>query len=213
VTVGDPAGIGPEIALRTVVDPRVQRAAVPVIIGDVGTLERVRAVCRMRRRIRAVGSPGEARGKGAVEVLDLKNVDPAACPLGVVSAAAGRAAVEYVFKSIDLAMAGEIAAAVTAPLNKEAIRQAGHRRARAQRAGQAPAAGSRAAVAALAGAGGVEHGPAGAGDRVVRDRHVLPAEGAPRRTRARLDSDLLHGGSVAAPPLRRRPFSGRRGPA
>ena len=125
ITMGDPAGIGPEIALRTVVDPRVQRACIPVIIGDVGTLERVRAVCRVRRRIRAVGSPGEARGKGAVEVLDLKNVDPAACPVGVVSAAAGRAAVEYVFKSIDLAMAGEIAAAVTAPLNKEAMRRAG----------------------------------------------------------------------------------------
>ena len=108
ITMGDPAGIGPEIALRTVVDPRVQRACIPVIIGDVGTLERVRAVCRVRRRIRAVGSPGEARGKGAVEVLDLKNVDPAACPVGVVSAAAGRAAVEYVLKSVELATSGEI---------------------------------------------------------------------------------------------------------
>ncbi len=125
ITMGDPAGIGPEIALRTVGDPRVERACIPVIIGDGGSLERVRGICRARRRIRAVGSPREARGKGAVEVLDLKNVDPAACPVGVVSAAAGRAAVEYVFKSIELAMGGEIAAAVTAPLNKGAMRQAG----------------------------------------------------------------------------------------
>jgi 4-hydroxythreonine-4-phosphate dehydrogenase len=125
ITMGDPAGIGPEICLRTVADPRVQRAAVPVIIGDGGALERARGVCRLRRRIRAVASPGEARGKGAIEVLDLKNVDPAACPIGVVSAAAGRAAVEYVLKSVGLATSGEIAAAVTAPINKEAIRQAG----------------------------------------------------------------------------------------
>lgn len=125
ITMGDPAGIGPEICLRTAVDPRVQRAALPVIIGDRGALERVRAVSRVRRRIRPVGSPAEARGHGAVEVLDLKNVDLAACPLGVISAAAGRAAVEYVFRSIELATAGQIAAAVTAPLNKEAMRQAG----------------------------------------------------------------------------------------
>ncbi|HEV8662293.1 MAG TPA: 4-hydroxythreonine-4-phosphate dehydrogenase PdxA [Candidatus Methylomirabilis sp.] len=125
ITMGDPAGIGPEICLRTAVDPRVQRAAVPVIVGDRGALERVRAASRVRRRIRPVGSPAEARGDGAVEVLDLKNVDLAACPLGVVSAAAGRAAVEYVFRSIELATAGQIAAAVTAPLNKEAMRQAG----------------------------------------------------------------------------------------
>jgi 4-hydroxythreonine-4-phosphate dehydrogenase len=125
ITMGDPAGIGPEICLRTVVDPRVQRAAVPVIIGDGGALERVRVVCRVRRRIRAVASPGEARGEGAIDVLDLKNVDPAACRMGVVSAAAGRAAVEYVLKSVEIATSGEIAAAVTAPINKEAIRQAG----------------------------------------------------------------------------------------
>ena len=127
ITMGDPAGIGPEVALRTVVDQRVQRVCIPVIIGDGGALERVRAACRLRRRIRAVGSPGEARGSGAIEVLDLKNVDPVACPVGVVSAAAGRAAVEYVFKSVELAMAGDIAAAVTAPLNKEAMRRAGFR--------------------------------------------------------------------------------------
>lgn len=125
ITMGDPAGIGPEICLRTAVDPRVQRAAVPVIIGDRGALERVRSVSRLRRRIRAVGSPAEARGDGAVEVLDLKNVDLSACPVGLVSAAAGRAAVEYVLRSIELATAGQIAAAVTAPLNKEAMRQAG----------------------------------------------------------------------------------------
>jgi 4-hydroxythreonine-4-phosphate dehydrogenase len=125
VTMGDPAGIGPEICLRTVVDPRVQRAAIPVIIGDGGALERVRRISRVKRRMRTLASPDEARGDGGVEVLDLKNVDLAACPLGVVSAAAGRAAVEYVFKSIELAMAGQIAAAVTAPLNKEAMRLAG----------------------------------------------------------------------------------------
>lgn len=125
ITMGDPAGIGPEICLRAVVDPRVQRAALPVIIGDGGALERVRRVSRVTRRMRTIASPVEARGDGAVEVLDLKNVDLAACPPGVVSAAAGRAAVEYVFKSIELATSGQIAAAVTAPLNKEAMRRAG----------------------------------------------------------------------------------------
>src|SRR3712207_4584642 len=55
-----------------------------------------------------------------VTVLDLASADPAACPVGVESAAGGRAAVEAVLRGADLAMAGEIDAVVTAPLNKAA---------------------------------------------------------------------------------------------
>ncbi|MCI0409354.1 MAG: 4-hydroxythreonine-4-phosphate dehydrogenase PdxA, partial [Acidobacteria bacterium] len=62
---------------------------------------------------------------GILEVLDLKNIDAAACPPGVLSPQCGRAAVEYLYKAIDLAMTGELHGIVTAPLNKEAMIQAG----------------------------------------------------------------------------------------
>ena len=62
---------------------------------------------------------------GSVTLLDMANAAPEDCPIGQVSAAAGRAAVEYVFRACDLAMAGEVDAVVTAPLNKAAMNLAG----------------------------------------------------------------------------------------
>jgi 4-hydroxythreonine-4-phosphate dehydrogenase len=62
---------------------------------------------------------------GFLNLLDLQNADPRDCPIGQVSASSGRAAVEYVFTGCDLAMAGDVDALVTAPLNKAAMHEAG----------------------------------------------------------------------------------------
>jgi 4-hydroxythreonine-4-phosphate dehydrogenase len=127
ITMGDPAGIGPEVVLKALAQPAVHRQAVPIVIGDGAALERAKGYVGTAAHIRRIGSPGEAVARvGEVAVLDLKNVDLEKCPTGVLSAAAGRAAVEYVFKAIDLAQAGALDAVVTAPLNKEAMRLAGY---------------------------------------------------------------------------------------
>ena len=65
--------------------------------------------------------------RNAITLLDLHNADPAQIAPGAVAAPAGKAAVEYVFRACDLALAGEVEAIVTAPLNKEAIHLAGSR--------------------------------------------------------------------------------------
>ncbi|MFQ5881852.1 MAG: 4-hydroxythreonine-4-phosphate dehydrogenase PdxA [Candidatus Methylomirabilales bacterium] len=126
--MGDPAGIGPEIILKALSREAVYRQAVPVVIGDGAILGRARGYVGTAIGIRRIGSPAEATGRfGQVEVLDLRNIDVETCAPGVLSAEAGRAAVEYVLKAIDLTLAGELDGVVTAPLNKEAMHLAGYR--------------------------------------------------------------------------------------
>ena len=127
VTMGDPAGVGPEIVLKALRHTDVYRRCRPLVLGDRRILERAATW---------VGSPGlefdgvddPAAGRytpGAITLLDLTNASPGECPTGRVSAAAGRAAVEYVFRACDLALAGTADAVVTAPLNKAAMNLAG----------------------------------------------------------------------------------------
>jgi len=126
VTIGDPAGIGPEVVVQAVTQEEVRAACRLLIIGEAGIMRRATRICRVDLSVRAVASPSETTGdSGVLEVLDLKNIEAASCPSGVLSPQCGRAAVEYLHKAIDLAMAHELDAVVTGPLNKEAMAQAG----------------------------------------------------------------------------------------
>jgi 4-hydroxythreonine-4-phosphate dehydrogenase len=128
LTIGDPAGIGPEVVAKAVTQEEVRRACRPLVIGEARLLKRAIRLCRLDVPVRPVASVAETRGDaGTVEVLDLKNIEPASCPPGVISAECGRAAVEYVTKATDLAIAGDLHGIVTAPISKEAMTQAGFR--------------------------------------------------------------------------------------
>ena len=94
-------------------------------IGDAGVLRRAAAAIGSPLAIRQIASPREARAEaGSLDVLALTEL-PADLPFGAVDARAGRAAYDYVVKAIDLAQADEVAAIVTAPLAKEAMKAAG----------------------------------------------------------------------------------------
>ncbi len=125
--MGDPAGIGPEVILKALRRESVYAHSRPLLIGDQRILERTAfAIGGPALAFETVADPVAGRYlKGTVTVLDLHNADPAACPIGQISAAAGRAAVEYVLRACDLALAGTAAAVVTAPLNKAAMNLAG----------------------------------------------------------------------------------------
>lgn len=133
VTLGDPAGIGPEVVLKALAHPEVFAAARPLAVGPLPALERARAWLdgpARDLRLRPVASPADGvYAAGTVDVLDPDpgGFDPAACPVGVASAAGGAAAVAAVFLACDLATAGAVDAIVTAPLNKAAMHLAGHR--------------------------------------------------------------------------------------
>ena len=127
ITLGDPAGIGPEVVLKALMHDEVYAQADPLVIGDRRVLERTVAALDLPLRIEAVADVREATYRpGTIAVLDLENADPAMFAVGEESAVAGRAAVDYVFRACDLAMSGEVDAIVTAPLNKAAMHMAGY---------------------------------------------------------------------------------------
>ncbi len=127
VTLGDPAGVGPEIVLKALWRPEVFERCRPLVIGDSRILERASfwLGCNPLRFERLM-TPSEGNYRpGTVPLFDMLNTLPDQTPVGQVSPAAGKAAVEYVFKACDLALAGLVDAVVTAPLNKSAMNLAG----------------------------------------------------------------------------------------
>jgi 4-hydroxythreonine-4-phosphate dehydrogenase len=128
ITMGDPAGIGPEVTARALADPQVRKAARPVVIGDARVMAAAARLAGLDLPVRTVARPGDATGgAAAIEVLDLANADPAAFAVGRVSAVCGRAAYEYIERAVRLAQAGEIDGIVTGPINKAALAAAGVR--------------------------------------------------------------------------------------
>jgi len=126
ITMGDPAGVGPEITAKALATPEVVSTCRPVVIGDRSVMEATLGVLRSAQRLHAVSRPAECRFEpGTIECLDLANVDAAALPRAQVSAEAGRAAYAYIERAVRLCQSGEIDAMVTAPVNKEALAAAG----------------------------------------------------------------------------------------
>ena len=126
LTFGDPAGIGPEIVIRTVADPEVFRMADCIVIGDAGTAGLAMKAVGADLKINIVEDPAEGDySEGILNIIDMHNIDMAEFGYGKVSAMCGRAAYEYIEKGIQLTLEGKADAISTAPINKEAIRAAG----------------------------------------------------------------------------------------
>jgi 4-hydroxythreonine-4-phosphate dehydrogenase len=127
VTMGDPAGIGPEVIVKALAARRLREIGVtPVVVGDERVIRAAAATSGVDLPVRGVRDLDDvADGEGAV-VLDLGNADPQRIPLGEVSAAAGRASMEAIERATELTRAGKLAALVTAPINKEATNAAGY---------------------------------------------------------------------------------------
>ncbi|MEW6635251.1 MAG: 4-hydroxythreonine-4-phosphate dehydrogenase PdxA [Actinomycetota bacterium] len=127
LTMGDPAGIGPEIIAKTFAEEGFARENRAVVVGDAAIMERAARLLGLPLRVNVVSAPAEARfEEGAVDLLQEGGL-PEDLPFGELDARAGDAAFRYVRQATELALAGEVAAVVTAPLNKEAMHLAGHR--------------------------------------------------------------------------------------
>jgi 4-phospho-D-threonate 3-dehydrogenase / 4-phospho-D-erythronate 3-dehydrogenase len=127
ITMGDAAGVGPEIIMKALAVPGVAAFCKPLVIGDA---ERLRlAGQRVASRLQVVRRE-HARDaqfvRGSVECIDLGLV-PADLPFGRTSAIAGEAAFRYIERAVHVVAAGEAQAICTAPLSKEALHAAGHR--------------------------------------------------------------------------------------
>jgi 4-hydroxythreonine-4-phosphate dehydrogenase len=126
ISMGDPAGIGPEILVRTVADDAVNRVARCLVFGDARVVEKAVRESGLRLAVRVIGKPDEARfAAGSIEVIDLANADPVAFEPGKVQALCGQAAWEYIEAMVQAALRAEIEVVNTAPINKESIQAAG----------------------------------------------------------------------------------------
>ena len=124
--MGDPAGIGPEIIVKTFADPDFHARNRALIVGDAGMLERAVQLLRLPLKLNEIPDPEEAAFEpGTADVLQVGELPPD-LPFGELDAKAGDAAFRYVERATNLASAGRVAAIATAPLNKEAMHLAGH---------------------------------------------------------------------------------------
>ena len=126
VTMGDPAGIGPEIITKTFADPDFHARNRALVVGDAGMLKRAAQLVGLPLEINEIPDPEDAAfTPGTADVLQVGELPPD-LPFGELDARAGDAAFRYVEKATGLASAGRVAAIATAPLNKEAMHLAGH---------------------------------------------------------------------------------------
>lgn len=126
ISMGDPAGIGPEIALKAALDQRVRSVCLPLLVGDRRALDAHGAASKLAPSIRAYRSIADVEwGGDGVRLLDLELLGNEPLMLGQINAVNGRAAVEAARAAVNAALEGWVDAVVAAPQTELAIQQAG----------------------------------------------------------------------------------------
>ncbi len=127
ITMGDPASIGPEIAVKALLQKQVWDSCKPLLVGDAIVFEQIIKLLNLNAKVNAVSNVKDAKFEyRIIDVLDLKNTDISKLEFGKIDASCGEASFQSVKKVIELAMANEVAATVTGPINKKSINEAGH---------------------------------------------------------------------------------------
>ncbi len=127
ITMGDPAGIGPEICLHLLNDTSLAAHCIPVVFGDAGVLRRVAAQLKLPFTAPVLDRASWPAPLTGPSVFDLQCIQADSVVPGRVDARCGDAAFRYVIASIEAGLAGQVDAVATAPLNKEAMHAAGHK--------------------------------------------------------------------------------------
>jgi len=128
ITMGDPAGCGPEITVKVLQNPQIYMQCRPFIVGDAKVIEDSLCILNAKSfQINRIASVAQAKFEyGIIDVYHLDLVDMSQFIYGKVSSMCGNAAFQCVKKVIELALNKEIDGTVTNALNKEAINLAGH---------------------------------------------------------------------------------------
>ena len=123
VPIGDPAGVGPEIVAKALISKEVSDVAKCVIVGDRKVMENAIKIVGADLKVNVITEPSEGNySEGILNLIDLDNVDMSEFEFGKVSGMCGKAAYEYIARSIELANAGKVDAVATTPINKESLR-------------------------------------------------------------------------------------------
>ncbi|ARF14665.1 4-hydroxythreonine-4-phosphate dehydrogenase PdxA [Sporosarcina sp. P12(2017)] len=125
IPMGDAAGIGPEITVKSLAKQEIYEMCNPLVVGDADVMKKAIGVTGTNLQVNIVSDPKEGKYEfGTVDVLDMNNIDIDALQPGKVQAQCGQAAFEFIKKSVELAMADEVAAIATTPINKESLKAA-----------------------------------------------------------------------------------------
>ena len=128
ITMGDPAGIGPEVTAKALMDAGIYAKCRPFVVGNTAAMDNAIRISGLDARTNTVRELADVKGQpGVIDVLDIGNLDFSQIAIGKVAPEAGKAAVEWVLKAGELAAAGHVAAIATAPINKEACKLAGYK--------------------------------------------------------------------------------------
>ena len=126
IATGDPAGIGPEIALKAALDPGVRRLCRPLLVGDPAVVELHARCANLSPDLRVVDRIADADwSDGTVNLLDVRHGSNTSVKLGTIGAAYGRASLESASRAIKAALAGDVEAVVAAPQTERSIVAAG----------------------------------------------------------------------------------------
>ena len=127
ITMGDAAGIGPEVVVKALLSRNVYDICRPLVIGDGATLLAVITMLDNPAKLSPVSTVREVRGQySTIDLIDLHNLEPGEVIIGEVCQACGRAAMEYIAVAAQMALHNEVRSIVTAPINKEATIAAGY---------------------------------------------------------------------------------------
>jgi 4-hydroxythreonine-4-phosphate dehydrogenase len=127
ITMGDAAGVGPEIIVKALSGPAVYETSRPLVIGDAARLRKAAGIVGADVEVRLTDGPEKAAfTPGVIDCIDLDCI-PDELPFGRLSPVAGEGAYRFIERAVTLAVENRIDAICTAPLNKEALHAAGHR--------------------------------------------------------------------------------------
>ena len=123
ITMGDPAGIGPEIVVGTMLDEGIHECCKPFVIGSIAILDRAAKVLGKELKYNKIEDPSEAKYEfGTVDVIETGDYDTDSIKWGEVQELAGQMAIDWIMKSIELGMAKKVDAVSTAPIHMGAIK-------------------------------------------------------------------------------------------
>jgi 4-phospho-D-threonate 3-dehydrogenase / 4-phospho-D-erythronate 3-dehydrogenase len=126
ITMGDAAGIGPEIIMKCLAHSELYARCRPLVVGDVGRLREAGDIVAVELSTNVIATPQEGRyAPGTVDCIDLPLIPPK-LPFGELSPICGEAAYQFVARAAELALDHSVDAICTAPLSKEALQAAGH---------------------------------------------------------------------------------------
>lgn len=126
ITMGDPAGIGPEIVVGTMLDKSIHECCKPFVIGSEAILKRAADILKKEIKVRKISDPAEAKYEfGVIDILETGDYDTDSIKWGEVQPLAGQMAYDWIIKSIKLGLEGKVDAVSTSPINKQSIKMIG----------------------------------------------------------------------------------------